>query len=182
MKGLIIYTGKYGATAQYAQWLGHIFNLDVASTKDCSNDVRLSQTDYFLVGTSVYFNRSLISKFLNDKQQILKKKKIFLFVCSATPEIHLRNSQKFLKSNVPAALSKNLEIFFLPGRLEIRKLSNLDYYLTMIAAILETNPRKKQVLLHGMDHVKFENLATIIAAVENFLVEMSDVNVSPING
>lgn len=97
-------------------------------------------------------------------------------------ETHRRNSQKFLRANVPEVLRKNIEIFFLPGRLDIGKLSDLDYYLTMIAAILETKPHKKEVLLHGMDHVKFEYLAPLKAAVENFLVEMSDVNASSING
>ena len=29
MKGIIIYKGKYGATAQYAQWLGEELNFPV---------------------------------------------------------------------------------------------------------------------------------------------------------
>lgn len=76
MNGLVIYKGKYGATAQYAQWLGQMFDLDVVSTKECTSDARLRETDYFLIGTSVYFNTSLISKFLNDKKEMLKGKKI----------------------------------------------------------------------------------------------------------
>ena len=53
MKGLVIYKGKYGATKQYAMWIGQELQLSVASADRFPVD-ELSKYDYFILGSSVY--------------------------------------------------------------------------------------------------------------------------------
>ena len=52
MKGVIVYKGRYGATAQYANWLGNILQLPVLKVDELS-DSKLKDYDYVIAGTSV---------------------------------------------------------------------------------------------------------------------------------
>ncbi len=56
MKGLVIYKGRYGATKQYATWIGQELGLAVASA-DRFPLKELPKYDYFIIGSSVYIGK-----------------------------------------------------------------------------------------------------------------------------
>jgi menaquinone-dependent protoporphyrinogen IX oxidase len=70
MKGVIVFKGRYGATAQYANWLGSILQLPVYETDELSN-VKLNGFDYIIAGTSVYVGKMLLAKWINAHEKIL---------------------------------------------------------------------------------------------------------------
>ena len=53
MKGIVIYKGKYGATKQYAKWIGGELGLPVEDSKDIMEN-ELSYFDFLLIGSGVY--------------------------------------------------------------------------------------------------------------------------------
>ena len=79
MKGVVVYKGRYGATAQYASWTGNILQLPVYENDDLNN-VRLNEFDYVIAGTSVYVGKLLLANWINSHEKILSSKKLFLFV------------------------------------------------------------------------------------------------------
>jgi menaquinone-dependent protoporphyrinogen IX oxidase len=76
MKGIIIYKGKYGATEQYAKWLGQDLDLPVSTAEDIKNE-RLNAYDYFIIGSSVYMGKLQIRKWLFKNKNFIKDKRIF---------------------------------------------------------------------------------------------------------
>ena len=61
MKGVIVYKGKYGATRQYAEWLGAELKLAVQQAEDLTKE-KLSLFDYIIMGSSVYVGKLLMKK------------------------------------------------------------------------------------------------------------------------
>ena len=74
MNGIIIYKGKYGATAQYAQWLGQDLNMPVLSSGN-SEQANLNEYDLLMIGTSVYIGKMQIAPWLRDNIAAYQKQK-----------------------------------------------------------------------------------------------------------
>ena len=61
MKGIVVYKGKYGATRQYAEWLGAEFALPVQPAETLTRE-KLFLFDYIVIGSSVYVGKLLMRK------------------------------------------------------------------------------------------------------------------------
>ena len=122
MKGLIIYKGKYGATAQYAQWLGEELPFPVYTSPDVDQK-ELQESGVVIIGTSVYIGKLQISRWLKSNEHILQDKNLFLFLVAGTPPQEKEKLEADIRSGVPASLQSKFTIYFLPGRLIIAKLS-----------------------------------------------------------
>src|SRR5215468_6174797 len=119
MKGLIIYKGRYGATKQYAMWIGQELGLTVASA-DRFPQGELSKYDFFIIGSSVYIGKLEISKWLKKNLNTLISKKIFLFQVAGTPVNEKEKRESYNKTSVAPAILNRSETFFLPGRMIMR--------------------------------------------------------------
>ena len=161
MKGLIVYMGKYGATQQYANWIGKELTFPVVNAENLTPSA-LNEYDFVLVGSSVYFGKLLLRSWLTQNHQLLQKRKLLLFVVCATPSSEKEKQQKILRENLPASLLKSATTFFLPGRLEIKKLSWMDRLILKAAAKMEKDPAKANAMLHDIDGVKKENLDPLL--------------------
>jgi len=84
MKGVVIYRSRYGATHQYARWIGNELNLPVFETNEIDAD-KLNSYDFIIAGSSVYIGKILIKKWLKNNLEAIWHKKIFLFVVCGTP-------------------------------------------------------------------------------------------------
>ncbi|SFP80554.1 flavodoxin domain-containing protein [Parafilimonas terrae] len=82
MNGIIIYTSKYGATKQYAEWLGEMLNLPAISSNRIMKN-KLKKYNYILLGTPVYFGRFKLNAWLRHNIKTLIDKKLLLFIVSA---------------------------------------------------------------------------------------------------
>ena len=103
MKGIIVYKGKYGATRQYAQWLGEELNLPVFPAADLQTD-SLLQCDFIIIGSSVYIGKLQISKWLSNNQAAIRGKKIFFFQVAATPPEKKEKLNGYFRSGVPGEI------------------------------------------------------------------------------
>jgi menaquinone-dependent protoporphyrinogen IX oxidase len=173
MNGIILYKGKYGATRQYAEWLGEALNLPVHSQGDLKGQ-DLSLYDFVIVGSSVYMGRLLIREWLAKNVSNLKSKVIFLFIVSATAENEKERTQKIINENIPPLLQQGYNIFFLLGRVIKSKLTWRDRWLVKIGARLEKDPARKKVMMEDMDAVKKENITEMLKVI-NMLTSKIDV-------
>ena len=168
MKGIIIYQGKYGATAQYAAWLGEALHLPVADI-DHPSVGNLVEYGYIIAGSPVYMGKLLIKDWLCDNEQMLLNRKLLLFiVSSAFPDDKARQGI-VLKNNLPETLANTATVFFLRGRVVINKLSWRDKLTVRIGAMMEKDPEKKALMRRGFDDVKRENIAPLIKTAQHFL-------------
>jgi menaquinone-dependent protoporphyrinogen IX oxidase len=164
MKGLVIYHGKYGATRQYARWLGESLSLMVCEP-DLVPGEQLAEAGFVVLGTSVYIGKFGLRDWLQKHATRLAGKQLYLFVVAATPAGEKETWQTLLQNNLPESVRKNCEIFLLPGRLNYQNLSWLDRMLLRVGAFFAEDPAQRKKMLTDFDEVKKENLAPILAAV-----------------
>jgi menaquinone-dependent protoporphyrinogen IX oxidase len=165
MKGVIIYKSKYGATAQYAKWLSAELKLGYFETNDVDND-DLNEYDYLILGTSIYFGKMLLEKWLKAHLAQIGNKTIFLFAVCGTPLDQKDKLNTYVTSSVPEEIRNKCNIFFLPGKLKIKELSLLDNFILKMGAKLAKSPAVKKAMLTDYNAVKKENLLELTKAVK----------------
>ena len=167
MKGLVIYKGKYGATKQYAMWIGQDLQLPVASADRFPVD-ELPKYDYLILGSSVYIGQLEIRNWLKKNVNILQNKKIFFFQVAASPVEQIEKRESYNKASlIPTLVNKNL-IYYLPGRMIMRNLSAWDRFMLKMGARLTKDPIEKKKMLTDFNDVKKENVTPLVKSVRNF--------------
>ncbi|MBC7873254.1 MAG: hypothetical protein H7Y01_04620 [Ferruginibacter sp.] len=168
MKGIIIYKGKYGATRQYAEWLGNKLRLPVSVASAIKRD-QLAAFDFFVIGTSVYIGKLQIKKWLSGNLSFLKGKKIFLFQVAGTPPEETGKRQAYNLAGIPEELISQCKFYFLAGRMIVRELSWMDRFMLKMGARLAKDPGDRNNMLSDYDHVRKENLRELTAAIQDVL-------------
>ncbi len=96
MNGLIIYKGKYGATRQYADWLGAALDYPTSEAGYERPD-QFTSAAPLIIGTSIYIGKFQVRKWLKQHQAQLLNKKMYLFVVSGTPPEKKKNWKTITK-------------------------------------------------------------------------------------
>ena len=161
MKGIVLYKGKYGTTAQYASWIAEALYLPMADIEHADAG-QIAKYDYVIIGSSVYVGKMLIKNWLRKNETQLCDKKILFFVVCATTDREKEQQDTIINENVPESLIKASEFFFLAGRVVINKLSWLDKLTVRMGALMQKDPVKKEAMLRGFDGVKRENVNPLI--------------------
>lgn len=165
MKGLVIYKGRYGATKQYAAWIGQELELPVASSDRFPKD-ELNKYDYFIIGSSVYIGQLEIKKWLKENLGVLLNKRVLLFQVAASPVSEKEKRESYNAAGVPVALLNKAKIFFFPGRMIKRNLSWWDRFMLKMGARLVKDPVEKTRMLSDFNDVKKEHITPLINAVK----------------
>jgi len=164
MKGVVIYKGRYGATAQYASWIDNILQVPVYENDELNN-ARLNEFDYVIAGTSVYVGKLLLANWINSHEKILSSKKLFLFVVCATPSAEVEELNNLIEKNISPGLQKTMKVFFLRGRMIKSKLSVIDRVVLHMGAWLQKDQSEKEKMLTDFDDVRQENLVPVLNAI-----------------
>ena len=165
MKGIIIYKGKYGATRQYANWLGSILALPVVEA-GAETPEQLAEADYIIMGTSIYIGKLQLCKWLKRRRDAIVNKRLFLFLVAGTPSTEREKLQGYLIANISEALRSRCATFFLPGKLEFNKLSRMDKLLLVLGSKLARDSKTGNISLDDYDEVKKEHLDGLISTVK----------------
>lgn len=171
MKGIIIYKGKYGATRQYAIWLGNILNIP-AILAGGEMEEQLKAADYIIMGTSVYIGKLQLRKWIEKHRKLLVSKELFLFLVAGTPVSEKEKLQEYITANIAAEIRTRCNCFFLPGKLEFNKLSLSDKILLRIGSSLAKG-RGESIVTTDYNDVKRELLFGIV----DMLGKLNEVSV-----
>ena len=164
MKGLVIYKGKYGATKQYAMWIGQELQLPVASADRFPVD-QLPKYDYFILGSSVYIGKLEIKDWLKKNFPMFQNKKIFFFQVAGSPVEQIEKRESYNKASLSPRILENIQFHYLPGRMIMRNLSAWDRFMLKMGAKLAKDPVEKKTMITDFDHVKKENILPLIEAI-----------------
>lgn len=168
MKGVVVYKGKYGATRQYSQWVGEELDFPVFMTSEV-NKKDMTDADLIIVGTSVYIGKLQVMKWLKENSAILVNKKLFLFLVAGTPPDQKQKLDVYIQACVPEEIRGRCEIFYLPGRLVIKKLSWLDRFMLKMGARLAKDPNERNTMLTDYDLVQKEKIEPLIKKIKELL-------------
>ena len=169
MKGVIIYKGKYGATAQYAGWLSEDLQLPLLEPEDVSPEM-LSRYDYIIIGSSVYIGNLQVKDWLKRFEGVLAARKVYFFIVCGTPMEQTEKLAVIASSNVPGLLRRGNNIFFLRGRLVKNQLSFMDRFMLKVGAMLQKKQEDGKRMLQDFDGVKRENLKPLIQEINSMRV------------
>jgi len=122
MNGAVIYKSRYGATQQYADWMGKACKLPVLIPERIDGQI-LAACDFLVLGTPVYTGELLIKDWINDYRMILQNKELYLFVVCGSAMSNPLEQHQILRTNLPKNFIPPGNIFFLPGRLNIEDLT-----------------------------------------------------------
>ena len=167
MKGLVIYKGKYGATKQYAIWIGQELQLTVASADRFPLD-ELTRYDYIILGSSVYIGKLEIKDWMKKNFLVLRNKKLFLFQVAGSPAEQTEKRESYNKASLSSTILEKIQFYYLPGRMIMRNLSGWDRFMLKMGAKLTKDPVEKKTMLTDSDNVKKENTIPLIKAVKTF--------------
>lgn len=168
MKGIVIYKGRYGATKQYAAWIGQELGLPVASA-DRFPVNQLAFYDYFIIGSSVYIGQLEIKKWLKRNLKTLTGKKYFLFQVAASPVEDREKRQGYNTAGIPAPILNKAMTFFLPGRMIMRNLGWLDRFMLKMGARLTKDPVEKVRMVTDFNDVKKIHILPLLDAVKKYV-------------
>jgi menaquinone-dependent protoporphyrinogen IX oxidase len=166
MNGVVIYKSKYGATHQYASWIGRELQLPVFETGEMDAE-KLNKYDFAIIGSSVYMGKMLIKKWLKDNLEILWHKKIFLFVVSGTLGNKKDKLEGFVTASVPEEIRNRSEIHFFPGKLIVKELSLFDRLILKAAAKMGERKEGTKKSLKDYNFIDRKNVTELVNSVKN---------------
>jgi menaquinone-dependent protoporphyrinogen IX oxidase len=164
MQGIVIYGGKYGATDQYAEWIAETLRIPAFKDTDYKPQ-NIITNDYIIIGSSVYVGKLVLRDWLRKNLLYLKTKKLFLFIVCGTPAHNIEKLDKLVRDNLPAELHGLCTVFFLPGRMIMKKLSWKHRLILKMGAWLAKSPKEKAAMLTDYNSVHKENITLLIEAV-----------------
>ena len=168
MNGVIVYKGKYGATLQYAIWLGAALNLQVLKTDLAKPEAwKIAEADYVIIGTSVYIGKLQVAAWLKQHAPLLEGKKLLFFIVAGTPPGETEKLMSYYMQGVPESLRRTASVHFLPGSLQYSRLSLMDKMLLRIGSRLGAQKGEK-IGMSDYNHVRKENLAPVIREARSF--------------
>ena len=163
MKGAIFYSGTYGSTEQYAQWISEDTNLPVYHINDSNADP--AQFDFLVLGSSIlYFKLSIRHWVRRHKDVLDHKAKILFSVSGAGPGYKLN---KWIVNSLPEDLLNQMEHIGLRGKLDHSKVSWSVKLMLWIGALFNPNPEASKDERHGFDYMDKSSIAPIIELIEH---------------
>ena len=165
MKAIIAYKGKYGATSQYAHWLGEELQTPVIEAEDLSAEI-LSLYDEIIIGSSVYVGKLQVREWLKRNATLLESKRVFFFIVCATSPNEKQKVKEIIRNNIPDSLKNEKDIYFLPGRMIKKNLSWIDRFTLKMGAMLQKDPATRKAMLQDFDSVRREHLSPLIRSVQ----------------
>ncbi|MBT8187918.1 MAG: flavodoxin domain-containing protein [Croceitalea sp.] len=164
MKGAIFFSGKYGSTEQYANWIGEATGLPVFDITNANTD--LSKYDYLILGSSVLYFKLTIQKWIKaNASQLEGRTKILFSVSGAGPSEKL---ERWVAASVPPKLFAQMEHIALRGRLDHSKVSWWVRLILKIASLFNPDSSARKDERYGFDYVDKESIAPIVELHKQF--------------
>ena len=123
MKGIILYTSKYGATKRYADWLAAESGFDCIETKNAKIE-DVIQYDAIILGGGIYASGISGLSFLKKNIEKLQRRKIIIFCDGASP-FDEKAFQQIIDYNLKGPLS-GLPCFYCRGSWDMDRMNFAD--------------------------------------------------------
>jgi menaquinone-dependent protoporphyrinogen IX oxidase len=166
MNAVIVYSGKYGSTRQYAQWISEELSAPIMSVKE-AKEKDLAGADTIILGSSVMVDSLSMKGWIKARWPLLKEKRVILFSVSATSPADEPAVKGILEHSMTPEMISHMRFFPLHGRLII---ANLPLLLRpLIKAIMKSEKGSDSGagMTGEFDGVKRENIEPIIKAARS---------------
>ncbi len=144
MRGIILYTSKYGATKRYANWLAEETGFDCIETKK-AKIADVMEYDAIVLGGGIYASGIAGLSFLKKNISKLQAKKIIIFCDGASP-YEEDAFQQVITHNLTDSLA-GLPCFYCRGAWDMEAMSFTDRNLCKMLrkAVAKKDPSEYEV-------------------------------------
>ncbi|WP_339840476.1 flavodoxin domain-containing protein [uncultured Maribacter sp.] len=164
MNGAIFFSGNYGSTEQYANWIGEATGLPVFDIKD--SNANPSNYEYLILGSSIIFFKLTIRKWASANLSMLKgRSKILFSVSGAGPSNKLNT---WVANSLPSGLFSQLDHVALRGRLDHSKLSWWLRPIMWFGSLINPDSEASKDERFGFDYVDKESIEPILKLIRQF--------------
>ncbi|SEN55179.1 Protoporphyrinogen IX oxidase, menaquinone-dependent (flavodoxin domain) [Chitinophaga rupis] len=125
MNGFIIYRSRYGATRQYAAWLSAELKIPAIPQEQATPEI-IANAGFLILGSSIYIGKLLMRNWLKQHAAQLQKKRLFIFLVTATKKDKQEKLRSYVQQNIPACFEDNCRYYFFPGKIIYDQLSLMD--------------------------------------------------------
>ncbi|MEL6866793.1 MAG: flavodoxin domain-containing protein [Bacteroidota bacterium] len=167
MNGAIFYSGKYGSTKQYAEWISEATALPVFDINKDNTD--LTKFDFLVLGSSVlYFklsNRHWVKK---NFAKLNGRVKILFSVSGAGPSERLNT---WVSNSYPVELLSQVEHIGLRGKLDHSKISWPVKLMLWIGSLFNSNREASKDERYGFDYMDKSSIEPIVKRIKELQAE-----------
>lgn len=164
MNGAIIFSGTYGSTEQYANWISEATGLTVFDIMDSNADS--SKYDYLILGSSIIYMKLSMRKWAKANLSTLKgRSKILFSVSGAEPSDKL---ERWVANSFPSVLLSQMKHVALAGRLDHSKVSWFTRTMLFIGSLINPDPAASEEERQGFDHVDKDSIQPILELVAQY--------------
>ncbi len=160
--GAIFFSGQYGSTAQYAEWIGEATGLPVFTVNDSNADP--ANYDFLLLGSSVIVHKLLIRKWVKRHLTDIEHKPVILFTVSGAPAGLKLDS--WIAASLPEHLITRAHHVALRGKLDHDEISWWVKLILRIGAWMNDDPDAREDELKGFDYMDESSIEPILTLVE----------------
>ena len=164
MNGAIFFSGKYGSTEQYANWISEATGLPVFDIKDPNADP--SKYEYLILGSSILYFKLSNRKWVKENLTTLKGRSKILFSVSGAGAS--RKLDRWVTRSLPATLLSQMEHVALRGRLDHSKVSWIIRAILWVGSLFNSDPDGSKDERYGFDYMEKESIKPILRLVEQF--------------
>ena len=164
MKGAIIYSTRYGSTAQYAQWIAEKTGLPMFDLNDEGADP--SNFDFIVYGAPIIYHKVYKHRWVkNHLDELLSKPIIFFTVSGARPGKKLDG---WIQKCLPASFISHAKHVALLGRQNPKELRFYDRLMLIIGGLKNPDRKAGKEELHGFDFMDSSSIDPIVKLVEQY--------------
>ncbi|HEY8918916.1 MAG TPA: flavodoxin domain-containing protein [Chitinophaga sp.] len=164
MNGFIIYRSRYGATRQYAAWLSAELQIPAIPQEQATPEI-IADAGFLILGSSIYIGKLLMRKWLKQHAAQLQKKRLFIFLVTATKKDKRDKLRSYVQQNVPACFEDNCRYYFFPGKIIYDQLSLADKLKVRIGKWI-ASLRNKQLDISDFNDVNPSHISGLVNDVQ----------------
>ena len=163
MKGAIFFSGKYGSTQQYANWISEATGLPVFHIIDAEADP--SKYDYLVLGSSILYFKLSIRHWVKKNQPTLHHRAKILFTVSGAGPGYKLN--RWIINSIPEELLNQMDHVGLRGKLDHSKVSWFVKLMLWIGSIFNPNPDASKDERYGFDYMDKSSIQPIVRLIQD---------------
>ncbi len=160
MKGLVIYSSRYGSTREYAEALAEKLCWGAVSYKDVKTKM-LNDTEEVVLASSVRIGKMKLAKWAKSKTSILRPKCKAVMAVGGTETEKQEYYLEIVEKNFPFLGLKKEQIFGLGGRQIMSDMKGMDSFMFKIMDKMMKDSPEKRELMQEVDHVDIKNIEPI---------------------
>lgn len=162
LRGVILYSSRYGSTRQYADWIADATGLAAIDVTQGEHDLRAY--DFLVIGSPVFYYKLMLARWISAHSAIILSRPTVLFsVSGAGPGPKLDG---WIANSLAPEIAAHVRHYGLRGRMDHAQLGWFSRMMLFVGGLFNPDIKAGREERHGFDFMDRDSIAPIVAFVE----------------